>query len=81
MNVHSNADKATTNFIFYKSNVAEIAGVTVAALEKHFDRLLAAFEMGEPVWMIAEEMKLRIATPPKRKTPKQLAVRFVSVNN
>lgn len=76
--VHSSATKEATCFIHFKSNVVDAAGITEEAANKFFDRITAAFDMGEPVWMIAEEIKLRAAAPSKHKTPKQLAARFIT---
>jgi hypothetical protein len=77
MTVHANATNETTTFIFYKSNVAELSGVCVEDLERFHDRLAVAYDMGEPVWMVADEMKLRVNAPRPRKTPRQLAIRVV----
>lgn len=68
------ATRHTTPFIHFKAMVCEEVGCTVAALEQHARRLGAAFDMGEPVWMVAEEMKLRLSAPAPAKTPRQLAV-------
>lgn len=73
------ATKDTTTFVFFKSNVAEAAGISIEALERFTDRLHAAFDMGEPVWMVADEMKLRAAAPRKPKTPREMAIRVVRV--
>lgn len=71
----NSATKETTCFIHFKSNVVEAAGVTVAQAEQFDRRIHAAFDMGEPVWMAADEIKLRCAAPKKMKTPRQLALR------
>ena len=55
----NNATKETTPFVFYKTNVAEAAGVTIRALDEHLARVGRAYDMGEPVWMIADEIILR----------------------
>jgi hypothetical protein len=79
MNATTNtATNQTTIFAHYKSMVAEVAGVTIDALEVHRRRLNAAFDIGEPVWMIADEIKLRCSFPAKHKSPRELAARIVS---
>lgn len=59
-----NGTNATTPFHIYKSLVAEAAGIAVDQM--HLGRLHAAFDIGEPIWMIADEMRLRAesAMPP-----------------
>lgn len=71
------ATKETTNFIHFKSNVIDAAGVSFDAANVFASRIAAAFDMGEPVWMVADEIKLRVSAPKPRKTPRQLAVRVV----
>ena len=68
------ATRYTTLFVFYKAMVAEAAGLPIEAIQPFIARLGAAFDMGEPVWMIADEIKLRANAPKKMKTPRQLAV-------
>lgn len=68
------ATRDTTLFVYYKSMVADAAGLTIEAVDRFLPRLGVAFDMGEPVWMIAEELKLRAAAPRKTKTPRQLAI-------
>jgi hypothetical protein len=53
------ATNETTLFVFYKAMVAEAAGIAIEALDAHLPRLGRAYDMGEPVWMVAEEMKIR----------------------
>jgi len=55
---------ATTPYHIFKDEVAKAAGLPVDRL--HVGRLLTAYDMGEPVWIVAEEMKLRdeFAMPP-----------------
>lgn len=48
---------ATTPYHIFKDEVARAAGLPVSALNT--GRLLAAYDMGEPVWMVAAEMKVR----------------------
>lgn len=73
------ATNETTQFVFYRSMVAEVANVSIETLDQFRNRVNAAFDMGEPVWMIADEIKLRAAAPRKTKTPRALAVRVVMV--
>jgi hypothetical protein len=55
---------ATTPYHIFKDEVAKAAGLSVDRL--HVGRLLAAYDMGEPVWMVADEMRVRdeAAMPP-----------------
>lgn len=78
-NVHSNATKDTTCFIHFKSNVIDASGLDVARAEAFDLRIHSAFDMGEAVWMIADELKLRAAAPRKMKTPRQLSLRSIRV--
>lgn len=56
--------KETTSFHIFKHNVVDAAGITVDQV--HLGRLHAAYDAGEPVWMVADEMRLRaeMALPP-----------------
>ena len=56
--------KTTTPFHIFKHEVATAAGLAVNNLD--LGRLHAAYDMGEPIWMVADEMKLRAksALPP-----------------
>lgn len=56
MTAWETATSATTNFNIYKDEVAKAAGIPVARM--HLGRLYTAYDMGEPVWMIAQEMAL-----------------------
>lgn len=47
----------TTPFHIFKDEVAKAAGLAISHL--HLGRLHAAYDMGEPVWMVADEMRLR----------------------
>lgn len=49
--------KDTTPFHIYKDEVCKAAGISADRL--HLGRLHTAYDMGEPVWIIADEMKLR----------------------
>jgi hypothetical protein len=71
------ATKETTNFIHYKAMVIDAAGVTFEAAKPFASKIERGFDAGEPVWMMADELKLFCAAPRKMKTAKELAVRFV----
>jgi hypothetical protein len=73
--------KGTTPFIHYAANVITSAGVTVEQASPFRARIAAAFEMGEPVWIIADEIKLRVAHTSIKatKTPREYATRVVRV--
>lgn len=75
------ATKETTPFVFYKSNVVEALGVPVAAVAPYAARIGRAFDMGEPVWMVADEIALRLefASIRRTKTPRELAARVVQI--
>ncbi|HEY6861698.1 MAG TPA: hypothetical protein VI358_18175 [Pseudolabrys sp.] len=49
--------KETTPFHIFKHEVTMAAGIAVDQI--HIGRLHAAYDAGEPVWMVADEMKLR----------------------
>lgn len=49
--------KDTTPFHIFKDEVCKASGLPADRL--HLGRLHAAYDAGEPVWMVAEEMKLR----------------------
>ena len=49
--------KDTTPFHIYKDEVCKAAGLSADRI--HLGRLHAAYDVGEPVWMVAEEMALR----------------------
>lgn len=80
------ATNETTLFVFYKSMVAEAAGVSIEVLEQFINRVAAAYDMGEPVWMIAEEIKLCVNRPLPPVKPftfpnaKRIAVRWVKTS-
>lgn len=75
--IRDNGTKETMPFVHFKSNVIAAAKVTFEQANAHCARISAAFDMGEPVWMIAEEIKLRTSAPKPTKTPRQLALRVV----
>lgn len=74
------ATKDTTNFIHYKDWVAGAAGLSVEEADRFISRIGAAYDMGEPVWMIAGEIQLRASAPKRHKTPLQIAARVVRIN-
>lgn len=78
---HDTGTKTTMPFILFKDAVAERAGLSIEMVELFSNRLLAAYDMGEAVWMIADEIKLRAAAPRKHKTPRQLAVRIMQIHD
>lgn len=71
------ATKETTNFIHYKAMVIDGAGVSNEQAMPFFGKIERGFEMGEPVWMVAQEVALFCNAPRKMKTPRQLALRVV----
>lgn len=80
------ATNETALFVFYKSMVAEAAGVSIDILEHFIKRIGEAYDMGEPVWMIAEEIKLRTdrmfapVKPFAFPNAKRIAVRWVKTS-
>jgi len=70
------ATKATAPFHIFKHLVAECSSLPVESL--HNVRLQAAYEMGEAVWMVADEMKLRANAPRRSKAARDMAVRVVA---
>jgi hypothetical protein len=73
------AAKGTTPFHIYKMLVATRAGISMKMLDGFRARLHTAYDMGEPAWMIADEIKLRASAPKPTKTPRALALRVVTV--
>ena len=69
----------TVSFTTYIQAVGNSAGVPADFLRSMDKRITAAFDMGETVQMIVDEMKLRYRMSAIRptKTPLQLAARFV----
>ncbi len=67
----------SVSYTVYIQAVGNSAGIPVAFLRANDARIMAAFDMGEPVWMISDEMKLRHEMQSVRphKTPRQLALR------
>lgn len=55
--MRNNGTKDTTPFHIFKDEVCKAAGLSADRI--HLGRLHAAYDMGEAVWMVAEEMKLR----------------------
>lgn len=78
---HDAATKETTPFVFFAANVIEAAGVTVEQAKPFRARIAAAFDMGEAVWMVADEIKLRVAHTAIKptKNPREYAARVMRV--
>ena len=73
---------------FVPSNQSVSWSVYKSAVAAHFDnaffaahqpRVMRAFDMGEPIQMIVDELKLRQQFKANKKTPRQLAVRVVRI--
>jgi hypothetical protein len=74
------ATKATTPFLIYRQLVLDASGLSDARLSDFSARLATAYNVGEPAWMIADEIALRAAHQSKpQKTPRQMALRVVEV--
>lgn len=73
------ATKETTIFMHYRSMVVDALGCSVSETDKFRQRIGVAFDMGEPVWMIADELRLRLSAPKPTKTPREMAVRVVRI--
>lgn len=58
--MRNQATNQTCPFHIFKSEVAAASGLSIDRL--HLGRLHAAYDAGEPVWMVADEMKLRAET-------------------
>lgn len=71
------ASRETTIFTHYRAMVIDALGCTVDEASRFRERISAAFDMGEPVWMITDELRLRISAPKPTKTPLEMAVRVV----
>lgn len=71
------ASRDTTIFTHYRAMVIDALGCTVAEANRFRDRISVAFDMGEPVWMIADELRLRLSAPRPMKSARELAVRVV----
>jgi hypothetical protein len=71
----------TVSYSVYRQAIANALPVTNDFLKAHTARIQQAFEMGEPLWMIVDELKLRAEMESVRrtKTPRQLALRVVRV--
>ena len=66
--------KETTPFHIFKSEVATEAGISVDRMD--VNRLHTAYDMGEAVWMVADEMKLRAQSS----MPQVKAFSFPNIN-
>lgn len=81
MTDRNQATKETACYVHYKHMVTEAARLPEYRAKDFVQRIGTAFDMGEPVWMIADELRIRADhAQPKHKTPRQLAasVTFVS---
>lgn len=56
----ANADKDSATFLIWADNVIGLAGVTFEASTPYRDRMMRAYTAGEPVWMMADELRQRI---------------------
>lgn len=70
----------TVSFTTFIQAVGNAALVPADFLRSQDARITAAFDMGEPVWMVVDEMKLRyrMTSFKATKTPRQLAARVVA---
>lgn len=70
----------TVSFTVYVQAITNALPVPHDFLEANSARIQKMFEMGEPIWMAVEELKVRwehrVRTP---KTPRALALRVVKV--
>ena len=73
------ATKETTIFVHYRSMVVDALGCSVEEADRFRQRIAVAFDMGEPVWMIADELRLRLSAPKPTKTPREHAIRIVQL--
>jgi hypothetical protein len=67
------------SFTTYLGAINTALPVPKAFISAHLDRISNAFDMGEPIAMIIDELKLRwqITRGKWQKTPRQLAARVV----
>lgn len=71
--------KETTPFHIFKDEVCKASGLRADQINSA--RLHVAYDMGEAVWMVAEEMKLRADFPAIRPhNPMALCIKRVKVN-
>ena len=70
------------SFTVYKQAIANACIFPNAFLQEHAARIEQAFDHGEPVQMIIDELKMRYRIRPVRstKTPRQIAKRVVRVS-
>lgn len=71
--------KQTMPFVHFKANAISGAGVTVEQAQRFAARIAAAYDAGEAVWMVADELKLRVqmtAIKPHR-SARDIAIRIV----
>lgn len=67
------------SFTVYSQAIANETRLTHEFLSANARRIERAFDMGEPIWMVAAELRLVAETAPVRptKTPRDLAIRVV----
>lgn len=70
----------SVSFTVYVQAINKHAAIPAQFVRDNIDRITKAFDIGEPIWMIADEMKLRYQMQHHHtKTPRQLAQRVVRV--
>lgn len=71
----------TVSFSTYTAAIRTQVRAPETFIRQKMARIEQAFDMGEPIWMIVQELQMvRDMTPPARtKTPRQLAARVVTV--
>lgn len=70
----------TVSPVVYGIAVREACSLPETFIRANAHRIERAYAAGEPIWMIADELKMVFATQPKHKpmkTPRQLAARVV----
>ncbi len=72
-------ENQSVSYGVYLRSVADQSGLPHEFLKEQAVRIERAYDMGEPIPMIVEEMKLRHAMRPAKRhpTPRQAAVRVV----
>lgn len=63
----------------YLMAIVDACNIEQDFIDRHLPRIHLAYKMGEPIAMIADELKLRysLRRPAPTETPRQLAVRVV----
>lgn len=74
------AENQTVSFAVYMQAIYNSVNCPAEFIRQHVDRIGRAYDMGEPIKLICNEMQLRYDHRPQRtKTPRQLAKRVVKV--